>query len=219
MKDRENEGTLPGPAVFTAPHSRRLFLKGMGLAAGATAILPTVAVGQNADAETEEIPGLKILGRGEQKVTLKVNGASRTVAIEPRETLLNVLRTKLGLTGSKEVCDRGTCGCCTVLLDGASIVSCLMLAIDAVGHEVTTIEGVADDPKNAALIDAFCEHDAAQCGYCIPGIVVRSSALLDENPAPTAEEIRQGLSGNICRCGTYTKIFDAVGSVSKGGRT
>lgn len=218
MKDHPTDDQGGVPRLLASPQSRRSFLKGVGLAAGATAVLPTVGRSQEAAAAAEEIPGLKILGRGGQAITLRVNGATHSLTVEPRTTLVEALREKLGLTGSKEVCDRGTCGCCTVLLDGKSVVSCLMLAIDAVGHEVTTVEGIAADPKHAPLIEAYCDNDAAQCGYCIPGFVVRSAALLDEVPSPTAEQVRHGLSGNICRCGTYTKIFEAMDSLGTGGR-
>jgi aerobic-type carbon monoxide dehydrogenase small subunit (CoxS/CutS family) len=114
------------------------------------------------------------------------------------------------------VCDRGACGACTVLVDGRSVNSCLMLAIDAVGKEVTTVEGLAKGGLNPVQ-QAFAEHDACQCGYCIPGFVVRAQALLDETPHPNLEQVKDGLSGNICRCGTYVKIFEAVEAAGKGG--
>jgi aerobic-type carbon monoxide dehydrogenase small subunit (CoxS/CutS family) len=197
--------------------SRRDFLKGVGLAAGATALLPALAEGQGA-APLPATPGLEELGAGARSITLKVNGVARQVTVEPRTTLLDALRIKLALTGSKEICDRGACGGCTVLLDGEAINSCLALAIDAVGSEITTIEGVSADPRYATLIESFCEHDAAQCGYCIPGFVVRSAAMLKATPSPTDAQIREGLTGNICRCGAYSMIFDAVKAcAAKGG--
>src|SRR5690606_49396 len=144
------------------------------------------------------------------KIALQINGARHQVDVEPRTTLLDALRDQLGLTGPKQICDRGACGGCTVLMDNRSVCSCMMLAVETQGHSITTIEGIAADPVAAPLIDSFCTHDGAQCGFCIPGIVTRSKAMLDENPAPDAQAIRAGLAGNICRCGTYTKIFDSI---------
>lgn len=195
--------------------TRRGFLKGVGVAAGATMVLPSIAPSQP---EEKGTPGLKELGRAAREITLKVNGEARQLKVEPRTTLLEALRVKLDLTGAKEICDRGSCGGCTVLIDGKAVTSCMMLAIDAQGHEILTAEGIAKDPRYKNLIDAFCEHDAAQCGYCIPGIVARSSELLREIPNPSLDEIRGGLAGNICRCGTYSKIFEAVAAcAAKGG--
>jgi len=195
--------------------SRRGFLKGMGLAAGAAALLPAVG---NAQEDAHETPGLKELGRGEREITLKINGESRKLKVEPRTTLLEALRVKLDLTGAKEICDRGACGGCTVLVGGKSLASCLLLAMDAQGEDVVTVEGIAKDPRYSNLIDAFCEHDGAQCGYCIPGIVVRSAEFLAATPNPSPDEMRAGLAGNICRCGTYSKIFESMAACSaKGG--
>jgi xanthine dehydrogenase YagT iron-sulfur-binding subunit len=209
MRDHEEAGT--GPSLKT---SRRGFLKGVGLAAGATAVLPNLSF---AEGESQATAGLKELGRGAREITLTVNGLPNKITVEPRTTLLEALRTKLDLTGSKEICDRGSCGGCTVLFDGKAVTGCMTLAIDAVGHEIVTAEGIGKDPKFAPLIEAFCEHDAAQCGYCIPGILVRSAALLKEIPSPTAEQVREGLAGNLCRCGTYSKIFDAVEACGRKG--
>ncbi|MCC7392747.1 (2Fe-2S)-binding protein [Candidatus Sumerlaeota bacterium] len=194
--------------------SRRGFLKGVGVASAATVILPSVGFAQDDKAGT---PGLKEIGSGPLEITLKVNGEARKVSVEPRTTLLDALREKLSLTGAKEICDRGSCGGCTVLVDGRSQAGCMTLAIDMQGKEIVTAEGIGKDPKFAPLVDAFCEHDAAQCGFCIPGILVRSAAMLMENPTPTSLQIREGLAGNICRCGTYSKIFDAVEACAKKG--
>ncbi len=206
MKSTDDE--RPG----SSRHSRRSFLKGVGLAAGAVAVVPGVSPAQQ---QPTDPPGLKTFGSAKQEITLSINGAKQKVEVEPRTTLLEALRANLNLTGTKEVCDRGSCGACSVLLDGETICACMMLAIDAIGREVVTIEGIAKDPKYAKLIDSYCEHDAAQCGFCIPGFVVRSAEMLDNNPTPSPEEIKEGLSGNICRCGTYVKIFEAV-SAAKG---
>jgi xanthine dehydrogenase YagT iron-sulfur-binding subunit len=144
------------------------------------------------------------------KVSLQVNGAAREVEIEPRVTLLNALRNHLDLTGTKKICDRGSCGGCTVLVDGAAVNSCLMLALDAEGRKVETIEGLASGGKLHPLQEEFCAHDALQCGFCTPGMVMACKALLDRKKEPSLDDIREGISGNICRCGTYNKIFDAV---------
>ncbi len=189
--------------------SRRTFLKGMGVAASATVVLPRVLPAQSGNNE-QELPGVDYIGKDAKRIHLTVNGERKELTVEPRTTLLEALRRELDLTGSKEICDRGSCGGCSVLVNGEAINSCLMLAMDAQNQEVVTIEGIAKDPKYNYLIESFCEHDAAQCGYCIPGFVVRSAELLEKNPTVDQEKIRQALSGNICRCGTYSMILYAV---------
>jgi aerobic-type carbon monoxide dehydrogenase small subunit (CoxS/CutS family) len=144
-----------------------------------------------------------------------VNGAARAVTVEPRVTLLEALRNHLDLTGAKPACERGGCGACTVLLDGAPVVSCLMLAADAEGHEITTVEGIGTPEKMSALQAAFVEKDAMQCGFCTPGFVVSGTALLARNPHPTLDEIKAGLAGNLCRCGTYGRVFEAVQAAAR----
>lgn len=198
--------------------SRRGFIKGFGGAVGAAALGPTVVKG---DTPTEPGPvkrdGVTAYPADGVDVTLTVNGEARLARVAPSATLLEVLREQLGYTGCKEVCSRGACGACTVLIDGRSVNSCLMLAIDAVGKQVTTVEGLAGDNQLDPVQQAFIDHDACQCGYCIPGFVVRSRALLDEHPGATPAQVREGLSGNICRCAAYVRIFDAVESAAKGG--
>ncbi len=181
--------------------SRRTFLKTAGVGAAATSV---VGVGTGAAA------GPEVLGPDAVTLSLKVNGALRQVTVEPRVTLLAALRDHLDLTGAKQVCDRGACGACTVLLDGEPIKSCLMLAADAEGHEITTVEGIGSPEALSPLQQAFVEADALQCGFCTPGFVVAGTALLQRSPNPTLDEIKHGLSGNICRCGTYGRIFEAV---------
>jgi len=185
--------------------SRRTFLKTAGVGVAATGL---VGVGSQA-------VGASVLGPGAETLSLKVNGAPHPVTVEPRVTLLNALRNHLDLTGAKEVCDRGSCGACTVLLDGEPVCSCLMLAADAVGHEVTTVEGLGTPEKMSPLQAAFVECDALQCGFCTPGFVVAGTALLAQNPDPNLEQVKDGLAGNLCRCGTYGRVFEAVQKAAK----
>ena len=145
-----------------------------------------------------------------QDITLKVNGESYEVSVEPRETLLEVLRDKLGLTGTKEGCDTGKCGACTVLIEGKAVRSCLTLAIAARDKEITTIEGLASGQELHPIQQAFVEYGALQCGFCTPGMIMISKAFLEENPEPTEQEIREALVGNICRCTGYVKIVEAI---------
>lgn len=139
-----------------------------------------------------------------------VNGRPRTVAIEAHHTLLEVLRADLGLTGTKECCLVGECGACTVILDGRSVDSCLVLALEAGGAEITTVEGLAGDGRLDPLQAAFLDHGAAQCGFCIPGQLVSARAMLATNPHPTRAEVEDGLAGNLCRCAGYEQIIEAV---------
>jgi len=144
-------------------------------------------------------------------VELIVNGEKYEVYVSPRRTLAEMLREDLGLTGVKQGCGEGECGACTVLLDGLPVSSCLILAVEATGTQVTTIEGVADGPELHPLQKSFVDEGAVQCGFCTPGMVLNAKALLEENPDPTDHEIRKALSGNLCRCTGYQKIVDAVG--------
>lgn len=146
-----------------------------------------------------------------QLITLRINGADEELYVEPWWSLSRVLREELTLIGTKESCVGGHCGACTVLIDGKAVMSCLYLALKARGKNITTIEGLKGE--NGALHplqEAFIEHFAVQCGYCIPGMIMTAKAMLDENPAPTEEEIREGLNGNLCRCTGYTKIVQAI---------
>jgi aerobic-type carbon monoxide dehydrogenase small subunit (CoxS/CutS family) len=146
---------------------------------------------------------------------LRVNGETKEVATEINKTLLEVLREDMGLTGTKHGCELGECGTCAVLVDGAPVLSCLMLGVEAVDTEVLTVEGMTQNGQSHALQNAFADLGAAQCGYCIPGILLTAKALLDANPHPTRDEIRQALSGNLCRCTGYTKILQAVELAAK----
>lgn len=147
-------------------------------------------------------------------ITLTVNGAKYEVAIEPRQSLLQVLREELHLTGTKEGCSEGECGACTVLLDGQTVDSCLIFALEANGREVVTIEGLATGDALHPLQHAFAEYGGVQCGFCTPGMILAAKALLDSNPHPTEADIRRGISGNLCRCTGYVKIVDAIKAVA-----
>ncbi len=199
--------------------SRRSFLRGGaagalsgGLAAG---ILTGEAAGAAAatDAEAPDT-----VGPGPVEIELEVNGATRRLAVEPRVTLLDGLRDRLDVTGPKRVCDRGTCGACTVLEDGRPIYACSRLMIESAGRSITTIEGLGSPDAMHDVQQAFVENDAQQCGYCTPGFVVATAALLARHPAPSEQEIEAGLGGNLCRCGTYKGIRAVVegGGVSGG---
>lgn len=151
-------------------------------------------------------------------VKLTVNNELFEVAINLNRTLLEVLREELSLTGTKESCGQGACGSCTVLLDGLPVRSCLLLAVEAEGREITTIEGLSQGEKLHPVQEAFVEHHAIQCGFCSPGMILTATALLEVNPKPTEDEIRHALSGNICRCTGYAKIIGAVKSLADSGR-
>ena len=200
--------------------SRRRFLKGAASSAAATTALGTLpALAQPATAEPAVRAGLKRYAADGAEAVLKVNGAERALMVTSQTTLLHALRESLDLTGAKEVCDRGACGACTVLVDGRSVNSCMVLALDLVGAEIKTVEGLKQGDALDPVQQAFIDHDACQCGFCIPGFVVRSRALLDEKPDLDREGIKHGLCGNICRCAAYTRIFDAVEAVAKGGQS
>jgi aerobic-type carbon monoxide dehydrogenase small subunit (CoxS/CutS family) len=152
-------------------------------------------------------------------IELNVNGHSYSIQVDPRRTLLDTLRVDLGLTGTKKGCDMGECGACTVIIDGKAAYSCLVLAIECEDHKITTIEGLASGAKLHPVQQAFVERDAFQCGFCTPGQIMSVKALLDRNPHPTQEEIRTAVSGNLCRCGSYLKIFEAARAASEAYRS
>lgn len=163
-------------------------------------------------------PRSKVKGPAAVPVWLHVNGTVRQVSIEPRTTLADALHVNLGLTGTKVVCDRGSCSACTVWLDGTPVCSCLTLAIDAAPHKITTIEGLAHGEQLHPVQAAFIAHDALQCGFCTPGMVMSCAALIERNPNPTLEDVKLATSGNLCRCGTYPKVFDATLAAAKARR-
>jgi aerobic-type carbon monoxide dehydrogenase small subunit (CoxS/CutS family) len=187
-------------------HSRRSFLKSLGTAAAtvATAQVNTVA------AELQKVNAEKIAGPGAVPVTLSVNGEKLKLVLEPRVTLLDALRNYSSLTGTKEGCDRASCGACTVLLDDQPIYSCQKLAIEAQGREITTVEGLARDKRLSKLQQAFIEKDALQCGYCTPGFLMSITALLKRNAHPTEADVKHACAGNLCRCGTHPHILQAA---------
>lgn len=190
--------------------SRRSFIQTLGLSAAASAVGARAREALAAQDQQHNDGRAAMLGPEPIKVALRINGQAMETTIDPATTLMEALRWHLNLTGTKEVCDRGACGACSVLVDGKLVCSCMMLAVDAVGANVTTIEGLSRDGKLDPIQEAFIRHDALQCGFCTPGLVIASRALLNDHPKPTLEQIKQGLSGNICRCGTYTNIFNAV---------
>jgi xanthine dehydrogenase YagT iron-sulfur-binding subunit len=196
--------------------SRRDFLKGASMAVS-TGLLAAPEAGATAPEHQPEI-----LGPGAVPITLRVNGKPHTLKVEPRVTLLDALRNRLDLTGAKKVCDRGVCGACTVLMDGRPVYACNVLAIEAEGHNVVTIEGLATEDRLHPVMAAFVNHDAQQCGFCTPGFVMASKAFLDKRPNPTLEDVERGLGGNLCRCGTYAGVREAVleaAKTLKGGRS
>jgi xanthine dehydrogenase YagT iron-sulfur-binding subunit len=186
--------------------SRRAFLKSFGATAAAAATAQVEAVAKDLEKASTE----PVYGPGAVPITLQVNGQLLKLEVEPRVTLLEALRDHCNLTGSKEVCDRATCGACTVLLDDKPIYSCSRLAIDAQGHAITTIEGLTENGELTAVQRAFIEEDALMCGYCTPGFIMSVTGLLKQNPKPTAEEVRHACSGNLCRCGTYPRVLRAA---------
>ena len=170
-------------------------------------LVGAIAVGAGTKAAAQETGSV---GPGPAPLDLKVNGAVHRLSVEPRVTLVSALRDRLGLTGTKAVCGRGACGACTVLVEGKAVCSCLTLAHEVAGREITTIEGLAMDGQLSPLQQAFIEADALQCGYCTSGMIMSCKVLLDAKPKPTRNEIRAAVSGNLCRCGTYNHVFDAV---------
>lgn len=191
--------------------SRRSFLKGVGLTSAGLA----VASGGEIFAEASEEASVKILSPKGAAITLEVNGKKHQLKVEPRETLVEVLRDRLHLTGTKIGCDRGACGACTVIIDGKNVTSCLMLAVDAQGKSIETIEGLEKEGELHPLQKSFIEYDALQCGFCTPGMVMSSKNLLDHNPSPNLADVKHAVRGNLCRCGTYPKVFQAVLAASK----
>ncbi len=186
--------------------SRRKFIKGFGSGVVGGSVLVQSLPALSRDKKTEQA----LLDEGKVPLALKVNGKSMKLLVEPRTTLAEVLRDHLHLTGTKIICDQGECGGCTVLINGKAVYSCLMLALDAAGKEVTTIEALLDGEKLHPIQEAFIERDGLQCGFCTPGQIMATQALLLKNPKPTREQVKEGLAGNLCRCSAYPNIIDSV---------
>lgn len=187
--------------------SRRDFLKIGGISAAAVPLIGTRVVEAAGDP-------VRVYGPGKVAVELNVNGKPHSLQLEPRVTLLDALRDQVEITGAKRVCDRGECGACTVLVDDKPVYGCSMLAIEAQGKKITTVESLMQGATLHPVQQAFVDNDASQCGFCTPGFVVACKAMLDQNPNPTTEEIRHGLAGNLCRCGTYVGIRKAIAQVA-----
>lgn len=196
-----------------AGFSRRGFIRGVGLGSGAvgTGILQT-------EAAAEPPAAGDVAGPGEVPISLWINGKEHNLKVEPRVTLLDALRDRLHYTGAKRVCDRGACGACTVMLEGKVAYACSMLAIEAQGKDIQTVEGMSAGSELSPLMKAFVNNDAVQCGFCTPGFVVAAKGFLKENPNPTYEQVKDGFGGNLCRCGTYMNVRKAVLEAAKQAR-
>jgi xanthine dehydrogenase YagT iron-sulfur-binding subunit len=208
----EPPAPTPAPAAEERTRidfSRRSFLKTVGVGPLAASVVAT--------RQAEAQPAARVLGPGEVPLELTINGRRHALRVEPRVTLLDAVRDRVGLTGQKRVCDRGSCGACTMNVDGRTVYACSMLAIEAAGKDIRTVEGLADEGGLHPVQEALCEHDGLMCGFCTPGFVVATAHLLEQNPSPTAEQVRHALDGNICRCGTYPRVIEAA-LAAKGGR-
>lgn len=211
MQDQDLQNDEPKEKVDdNSGVSRRDFLKISTISAAAVPILGTKVV----EAAGEPV---RIYGPGKVPVELTINGQKHALQLEPRVTLLDALRDQLDITGAKRVCDRAECGTCTVLLDNRAVYACSVLAIEAQGKAITTVESLMQGETLHPIQQAFVDNDASQCGFCTPGFVVAFKAFLDQHPNATPEEIRHGLSGNLCRCGTYHGIQLAIARMAQKG--
>jgi xanthine dehydrogenase YagT iron-sulfur-binding subunit len=194
--------------------SRRNFIKGFGGGvAGTVAITSTLP--DSADASTKGPHGSKVRGPNQVAVSLLINGQKKVIKVDPRITLLDAIRDQLDFTGTKRVCNRGACGACTVIMNGRTILACSTLAVDADGSTIQTIEGLSKGDKLHPVQESYIKYDALQCGFCTPGFIMSSIALLKNNPSPTMDDIKHGVAGNLCRCGTYPNVFKAIDSAAK----
>lgn len=188
--------------------SRRTFIEGVGIGAG--------AVGALGAPDRIRAASNEMLGPDPVPITLNINGKNHDLQVEPRVTLVDALRNSLDHTGAKKVCDRATCGACTVIVDGSPVYSCTMLAIEAQGRRIETVEGISTDDAMHAVQVQFVENDAQQCGFCTPGLVMAGKAVVDRDPRPSMADVESGLNGNICRCGTYVGVRKAVYAAARG---
>jgi xanthine dehydrogenase YagT iron-sulfur-binding subunit len=200
------------PNIKGKAFTRRDFLKGFGGGAIGAAVAPKIFTQESASIQTKSG---KIPVFTKKQINLTVNGEKYTLVVEPQETLLDVLREKLNLTGTKKICNQGECGGCTVLLDGEPVYSCLYLAIRADGMSIQTIEGLAEGKELHPVQQAFIDEDAYQCGFCSPGFMMATAGFLKINQTPDLTEIKKALSGNICRCGNYDRVYKAVEKAAK----
>ncbi len=201
----KNPADSPACAHECAPRkgfSRRTFLEGVGVGAGAVGAIGTA---KPARADSNDP-----VGPGPVAISLNINGERKDLEVEPRVTLIDALRNQLDMTGAKKVCDRATCGACTVIVDGAPVYSCTMLAIEAQGRRIETIEGISTEDSMHPVQTQFVKHDAQQCGFCTPGLVMAGKAVSDRSSRPSMADVEAGLCGNICRCGTYVGVRKAV---------
>jgi xanthine dehydrogenase YagT iron-sulfur-binding subunit len=204
LKD-DSEGGQPAAAdPGGSTVSRRTFLRTVGVTGVAAGVLGSP------DAEAQTAGAARRVGPGPVPLTLQVNGRTHALNVEPRVTLLDALRDRVDITGLKRVCDRGSCGACTAIVDGRPVYTCSMLAIEAAGKEIRTVEGLVSGTVLHPVQQALCDHDGTMCGFCTPGFVMAAVALLEQHPNPTPEEARAALDGNICRCGTYPQVLEAV---------
>jgi xanthine dehydrogenase YagT iron-sulfur-binding subunit len=204
--DSPDGGSGSPESVLSASVSRRAFLRGLGTTAVSAAAIGAQGVARGLEDANADV----VTGPGAVPMTLTVNGERRELRLEPRTTLLEALRMHAGITGPKEACDRASCGTCSVLLGDRAVYACAMLAIEAQGAEITTIEGLAKTGELTRLQKAFVDKDGLQCGFCTPGMVITLTALLRRSPRPTEAEIRHAISGNLCRCGSQPRIVAAA---------
>ncbi len=212
--DKKDKKRKSKQSSSNAGWSRRDFLKISGVSAAVPLAGSLVASAGALALETATVDET-VQGPGKAPITLTVNAKSYKAQLEPRVTLLDALRDEFEKTGAKRVCDRGTCGACTILMDGKAVYSCSILAIDAQGKAITTVEGLSDGDKLHPIQQAFVDNDAQQCGFCTPGFVMATKAFLDQHPNPTLEQIKHGMGGNFCRCGTYAGMRAAVMQAAK----
>jgi xanthine dehydrogenase YagT iron-sulfur-binding subunit len=190
---------------------RRQFLKATGMA--------PLAAGVAGAAVAQAQSGPAIVGPGDVPIELMINGKRVALRVEPRMTLLDTIRNKADITGNKRGCDRGACGACTMIIDGKTAYACSTLAIETVGKQIRTVDGLASGATLHPVQQAFCDRDALMCGFCTPGFVMATVALIEKHPKPTPEQVKKGLDGNICRCGTFVRIMEAALTATSGAAT